>query len=167
MTRRSRSERRWEHALPSICIEIAIRCLLVGLFLPFSALDKLLNFRQAVGQAAHAIPSLLGSKALIVCGFCIEVSMSAAILTGIADRLAALVLAFYCVATALLWKQFWKAPDFNLRGVSRGRDTFWDFLKNLAVAGGFLLLAFGPAAAGVQAFLRHPLASTHPYLMGI
>ena len=38
---------------------------------------------------------------------------------------------------------------------------------SLALAGGFLLLAFGPAAAGVQAFLQHPLASTHPYLIGI
>jgi putative oxidoreductase len=69
--------------------------------------------------------------------------MSLAILTGIADRLAAFILAGYCVVTAMLWKQFWKAPDFRLKGDSRGREVFWDFLKNLALAGGFLLLAFG------------------------
>jgi len=84
-------------------------------------------------------------------------------LTGVADRMAALVLAFYCVVTALLWKQFWKLPDFRLQGASRGRDTFWDFLKNLALAGGFLALAFGANATAWQSFLAHPLASSHPY----
>ncbi len=159
------SDRR-EDDLLSICIEIIIRCLLVFLFLPFSALDKLLNFQQAVDQASHVMSNPIVAKLLIACGFCVEVSMSAAILSGVADRLAAVILAFYCIATALLWKQFWRAPDFRLKGISRGRDTFWDFLKNLALAGGFLLLACGSDAAGVQAFLHHPLASTHPYVLG-
>ncbi len=35
----------------SIALTAAIRTLLVVLFLPFSALDKILNFRGAVGQA--------------------------------------------------------------------------------------------------------------------
>jgi putative oxidoreductase len=74
-----------------------------------------------------------------------------------------LILAGYCAVTAFLWKQFWSKPDFKLRGASLGRDTFWDFLKNLALAGGFLMLAFGTNAAGVQAFLDAPLASSHPY----
>ena len=87
--------------------------------------------------------------------------MSLAILTGIADRLAAFILAGYCIVTALLWKQFWKAPDFRLRGESRGREMFWDFLKNLALAGGFLLLAFGTNAAGVQRFLASPAGVHH------
>jgi len=62
-----------------------------------------------------------------------------------------------------LWKQFWKAADFRLRGASRGRDTFWDFLKNLALAGGFLMLASGGGANGVRTFLHAPLASSDPY----
>ena len=37
-------------------IVLATRCLLVVLFLPFSALDKIFNFRQAVGQCAQAVP---------------------------------------------------------------------------------------------------------------
>jgi putative oxidoreductase len=80
--------------------------------------------------------------------------------------MAAFILAGYCIVTALLWKQFWKTPDFRLKGVSRGRDVFWDFLKNLAVAGGFLALALGPNANGVQKFVDHPLASSHPYSHG-
>ena len=90
--------------------------------------------------------------------------MSLGVLTGVADRSAALVLALYCVVTAALWKQFWREPDFRLVGVSRGREVFWDFLKNLAVASGFLMLAFGSSASSVQEFLRAPLASHHPYV---
>jgi putative oxidoreductase len=147
----------------SIVVAFASRCLLVLLFLPFSALDKLLNFGAAVGQAEGAVPSRIMARGLIGIGFGIEVLMSVAILAGIADRAAAVVLAAYCVATAMLWKQFWKMSDFKLRGVSRGRDTFWDFLKNLALAGGFLMLASEGGAAGVRTFLDAPLASSHPY----
>jgi putative oxidoreductase len=133
------------------------------LFLPFSAMDKILNFKLAVGQAEQAIPYSRLAKMMVVAGLGVEVLMSSAILTGIADRMAALILAAYCIVTALLWKQFWKAPDFRLQGDSRGRDTFWDFLKNLALAGGFLALAFGPTSHGLRSFLARPLASSHPY----
>ncbi|MGH6974110.1 MAG: DoxX family protein [Stellaceae bacterium] len=147
----------------SVLVAFAVRCLLVGLFLPFSALDKVLNFKLAIGQASQATPSRPLAVTLIAGGFCIEVFMSLAILTGIADRAAALILAGYCLVTALLWKQFWTKPDFRLRGASNGREVFWDFLKNVALAGGFLLIAFGSDASGVQRFLHHPLASSRPY----
>lgn len=147
----------------SVVVVIAVRCLLVALFLPFSALDKVLNFRQAVDQAAAAVPARSGATILIWIGLGIEIVMSLAVLTGVADRLAAFILAGYCVTTAVLWKQFWRAPDFRLRGASRGRETMWDFLKNVALAAGFLLLTFGTDAAGVRSFWSDPLASTHPY----
>jgi putative oxidoreductase len=146
-----------------VLITFAVRCLLVGLFLPFSALDKILNFKLAIGQASRAVPNRAFAALLIASGFCIEVFMSLAVLTGVADRLAALILAGYCLITALLWKQFWRQPDFRLKGTSSGREMFWDFLKNFSLAGGFLLLAFGSNAAGVSSFLHHPLASSHPY----
>jgi len=147
----------------NMLIAFAVRCLLVGLFLPFSALDKVLNFKLAMAQASQTIANRAFAIALIAGGFCIEVFMSLAILAGVADRLAALTLAGYCVITAFLWKQFWTEPDFRLKGKSDGREIFWDFLKNVALAGGFLLLAFGSNAAGVGHFLHHPLASSHPY----
>lgn len=146
-----------------VLITFAVRCLLVGLFLPFSALDKVLNFKLAIGQASQTVQSRTFAALLIASGFCIEVFMSLAVLTGVADRLAALILAGYCLITALLWKQFWRQPDFRLKGTSSGREVFWDFLKNLALAGGFLVLAFGSNAAGVSSFVHHPLASSHPY----
>ncbi|MCJ2028822.1 DoxX family protein [Methylobacterium sp. J-043] len=146
----------------------AARACLVLLFLPFSALDKVLNFSAAVGQAAQAARSRPRAMALILAGLFVEVTMSLGVLTGIADRFAAFVLAGYCMVTALLWKPFWRKPDFRLRGSSEGRETFWDFLKNFAVAGGFLALAWGgPSAQGVAAFLHDPFGSTHPYEQAI
>jgi len=151
------------HNLLSISIAFVVRCLLVALFLPFSALDKVVNFKQALDQASQAISNRALAALLIAGGFGIEVVMSLAVLTGVADRLAALILAGYCVVTALLWKQFWKQRDFRLRGVDGHRDLFWDFLKNIALAGGFLLLAFGTDASGVRHFFSDPFVSSHPY----
>jgi putative oxidoreductase len=147
----------------SVVAIFAARALLVLLFLPFSALDKVLNFDEAVGQAQQAARLRPIAILLICTGLGIEVTMSLAILTGVADRLAALILSGYCVVTAMMWKQFWNSGDFRLQGPSKGRETFWDFLKNLAVAGGFLMLTFGTTAAGVRQFLHAPLASSHPY----
>lgn len=147
----------------SLVITFAVRCLLVALFLPFSALDKILNFGAAVGQARQATGSRALATILILGGLGIEIIMSLAILTGVADRLAALILAAYCMATALLWKQFWTHADFRLKGVSASRDIFWDFLKNFALAGGFLLLTFGTSARSVNQFIKQPFASSQPY----
>ena len=144
-------------------IVFAARLLLVLLFLPFSALDKLINFKSSVVQASEAIATPAIAKSLIFGGLAIEVSMSSAILVGFADRLAALVMAVYCILTALLWKQFWKSPDFRLKGASSARGVFWDFLKNLSVAGGFMLLAIGANGSGLGEFWTHPLGSTSPY----
>jgi putative oxidoreductase len=149
--------------LLNIVLVAISRCLLVLLFLPFSALDKVLNFGDAEAQAALSLRNRTLSRFAILVGLCIEVIMSLGIISGVADRAAALVLAVYCAATALLWKQFWKSGDFRLQGPSRGRDTFWDFLKNFALAGGFLSLSFAGHAAGAGDFLHHPFASSHPY----
>ena len=147
----------------SIAIAFAVRLLLVLLFLPFSALDKVLNFRGAVGQARERVPNASLARVLILAGLFVEIVMSLGILTGIADRAAAFVLAGYCGVTALLWKRFWRAGDFWAGGDSKGRGLFWDFLKNFALAGGFLLITFGTGAETVRLFFSHPLASSQPY----
>jgi putative oxidoreductase len=140
---------------------LAVRYLLVMLFFPFSALDKLLNFRGAVGQAREIAPEPF-AVILIVAGLSVEILMPIFILTGIADRAAAFVMAGYCMVTALLWKQFWKAGDFWQGGDSKGRGLFWDFLKNFSLAGGFLVLVVG-AHGSIGTFLADPFASSHPY----
>lgn len=146
----------------TIAIAFAVRLLLVLLFLPFSALDKILNFRGAVAQAKESAPAAL-APLMVLAGLAVEIGMSLAVLTGIADRAAALVLAVYCAVTALMWKQFWRPGDFWSDPSGKARGLFWDFWKNLALAGGFLLLTFGATASSSRAFFADPLSSTHPY----
>ncbi|RYI33601.1 MAG: DoxX family membrane protein [Acetobacteraceae bacterium] len=139
------------------------RLALVMLFLPFSALDKVLNFRAATGQARQAVSSPVLAGGMIVLGLTVEVLTSLALVTGTADRLGALVLAGYCAVTAFLFKRFWSKPDFRLRGPSQGRDVFWDFLKNVALAGALVSIALGPGTNGALGLLADPLSSTAPY----
>lgn len=150
-----------------ILIAFLTRLSLVLLFLPFSAADKVLNFQAATQQAGQATSSRTLAKALILLGLFVEVVMSLGVLTGIADRFAAFILAGYCAVTALLFKQFWRKSDFGLLGPSEGREVMWDFLKNFAVAGGFLLITFGTSAPTVSDFFASPFSSTLPYSTGI
>jgi putative oxidoreductase len=147
----------------SVVLIVAIRWLVCILFFPFSALDKIMNFGGAVAQARQAVGSDAFAKLLILGGLGIEILMPLAILTGVADRPAALIMAGYCGITALLWKQFWKPGDFFRAGESKGRDLFWDFLKNFSLAGGFLLIALATTAQQADDFLTHPQLSTQPY----
>lgn len=144
-------------------VALAVRCLLVILFLPFSALDKIVGFRSAVGQAQEVFRPRLLAAAVLLCGLGIEVIMSLGVVTGIADRMAALILAAYCAATAILYKRFWQPGDFWAAGESKARNLFWDFLKNLSLGAGFLLIVVGTNGGGLRPFLAHPLASSHPY----
>lgn len=149
----------------SVGVAVVIRIGMVLLFLPFSALDKILNFRGAVAQAREAAPDTIVATALILAGLFVEVFMSLGVVTGMADRACAFVLAGYCGVTALIWKQFWKPGDFWSSNSGQGRTLFWDFLKNVALGAGFLLITFGTDAASVSHFLAHPLSSSHPYRM--
>ena len=143
----------------SAMLTFGLRLALVLLFLPFSALDKILNFAGAERQAAELSKTL--APALIAAGVFVEIAMPLGILSGYADRLAALVMGGYCGVTALLWKQFWKPGDFWAGG--KGRDLFWDFLKNFALGAGFMLITFGTGPVDIGGFLAHPLSSSHPY----
>lgn len=55
-------------SMVSISLTLAIRVVLVFLFLPFSALDKVLDFRSAVAQAQEAVPNKAAGTALILVG---------------------------------------------------------------------------------------------------
>jgi len=147
----------------SISLALAIRVVLVLLFLPFSALDKVLDFRSAVAQAREAVPNKAAATALILVGLFVEVFMSAGVVSGIADRACAFVLAGYCAVTALVWKQFWRPGDFWSSSDGKARALFWDFWKNLALAAGFLLIVFGTDASSIAQFLAHPTIQSHPY----
>lgn len=144
-------------------ITLVVRYGLVILFFPFSALDKILGFDHAVKQAQQAFRPRSLAAVVILIGLTIEIVCSLGVVTGIADRAAALTIAGYCAVTALLYKQFWAQGDFWSEPDGKGRTLFWDFLKNLSLGAGFLLIVVGTNGAGVQPFLQAPFASSHPY----
>jgi putative oxidoreductase len=146
---------------------LVVRCGLVLLFLPFSALDKVLNFEGAVGQASESFSWRPLAILAVLCGLGIEIFMSIGIVSGVADRACALVMAGYCGVTAILWKRFWAQGDFWSDPAGRGRTLFWDFLKNLSLGAGFLLLTVGTDGSDLAVFLAHPLASSHPYAASV
>lgn len=144
-------------------ITLVVRYGLVMLFLPFSALDKIMGFAHAVRQAQQVFKPRPFAIIVILVGLGIEILCALGVVTGIADRAAALVLAGYCAVTAILYKQFWAQGDFWSDADGKGRTLFWDFLKNLSLGAAFLLLVVGPDGSGLQSFLNNPLASSHPY----
>ncbi len=144
-------------------VTLVVRYGLVVLFFPASALDKALNFRGARQQAQEVFTAPALATALILVGLFVEIAMPLGILTGVADRLATFVMAGYCAATAVLFKRFWEPGDFWASGDSKGRTLFWDFLKNLSLASGFLLITVGVTGHDWHAFLHDPFGSTNPY----
>jgi putative oxidoreductase len=144
-------------------VALLVRCGMVMLFLPFSALDKILGFDSAVKQAQEVFAARGIATIVLLCGLAIEIFMSAGVVSGIADRACAVVMAVYCAATAILFKRFWQPGDFWMTGDSKGRALFWDFLKNISLGAGFLLITIGSNGSGLEQFLAQPFASSHPY----
>jgi len=101
--------------------------------------------------------------AMILVGLGIEIFCSLGVVTGIADRASAFLIAGYCAATAVLFKRFWAQGDFWSDPDGKGRSLFWDFLKNLSLGAGFGLIVVGADGSGLAPFLAHPFASSHPY----
>ena len=87
------------YALPLLA-----RIFLVVLF-PFSALDKIINRKEALAQAESSF--IPGGQALLVAAIVVELMTPVCIVSGWHDRIAAFFLAGFCAVTALLYHQFW------------------------------------------------------------
>lgn len=135
---------------------LVLRICLVVLF-PFSALDKIVNWQAALKQAG----TLPFKPAMLVASIVVEIAAPICIVTGWHDRLAAFVLAGFCVVTALLFHQFWRYDDFWRFREGEGLEHFWEFLKNFGLVGGLGLIMLSPATLPVGEAVQHPLASTH------
>ena len=144
-------------------VTLIVRYGLVMLFLPFSALDKVFGFDHAVKQAQQVFAPRALAIVVLIIGLAIEVVCTVGVVTGVADRAAAFVIAGYCAATAVLYKRFWAPGDFWSTPDGKGRSLFWDFLKNLSLGAGFLLLVVNTDGSGLKPFLDAPFASSHPY----
>ena len=125
-------------------VGLVARLLLVVLF-PFSAIDKVLHWDQALEQANSSF--LPGGPVLLVGGLAVEIVAPVCIVTGWYSSVAALALAAFCIATAVLYQRFWAPGDFWAKGDSQARELFWEFLKNFGLAGGLLLVAMGAGFA--------------------
>ena len=145
----------------SIVAPLLLRICLVILF-PFSTLDKVFNWKNALKQAQDGI--LPGGALLLIAAMFVETGCSILIVIGVLDRAAAALLAFYCIVTALLYHQFWAYGDFFTKDeASKGRSHFWEFLKNFGLVGGLGLIVLGAPLASLDYAVTHPVSSTPTY----
>jgi len=119
---------------------VLLRACLVILF-PFSGLDKILNWNSAMKQAGN-IPA---KAVLLVIVIAIEFVAPICIVTEWHDRIAAFILAGFCVITAALFHQFWRYPNFWRFKEGPGLQHFWEFLKNIGLAGGLGFIVLAPS----------------------
>ena len=63
------------------------------------------------------------------------------IVLRIYDGIAALVLAGYCVITAIVYHAFWSYPRF-WSPQSEGYPHIWDFFKNFGLVGGLIFVMY-------------------------
>jgi putative oxidoreductase len=141
-------------------VDLAARLCLVCMF-PFSAVDKIWHWANSVAQTRSArLPGGAALKAdavisgMLVAAILVEGLTPLFIVAGLWDRPAAALLAGFCVVTGFLYHPFWTWPDFfSARDDSVARGHFWEFVKNLGLVGGLLLVVFagslaapGPAA---------------------
>jgi putative oxidoreductase len=124
---------------------LVARLLMAIEFVLFGALKIANNGSMQHYMQGHGVPGVLIWPALIV-----QLGAGALVAIGYRTRLAALVLAGFCVvATAIFHSNF-----ADLGEVS-------NFTKDLATAGGFLVLAvFGPGSLSLDGHTRRPNSAT-------
>lgn len=122
-------------------LPVLARIFIVWIF-PFSFLDKIINWDNAVKQASSSW--LPGGAALLYPAMAVELLTPPMIVFGFYDGIAAFILAGYCAITALLFHNFWSYPRF-WSSDSEGYSHVWDFFKNFGLVGGliFVMLASG------------------------
>ncbi len=127
-------------------LALTARMLMALLFLP-EGVSKIVDFAgiaSYIGSAAVPFPALAAIIAVVV-----EVVGSVALLAGLQTRWVALIMCVFTLATAFLFHRFWTVPtdQVTIQQIM--------FFKNLAIAGGLLMLAaFGAGAWSMDARLR-------------
>ena len=106
---------------------------------PFSFLDKVFNWDGALKQANSSW--LPGGPVLLYLAMAVELLAPPMIVLGIYDGIAAFVLAGYCVATGVVYHNFWIYPRF-WRPDSAGYPHIWDFFKNFGLVGGLIFVMY-------------------------
>lgn len=118
--------------------------ILLGLLFIISGFGKIGHFDGTVGYIASGglpMPSVVAALTILI-----ELGGGLLLVFGLFTRWAALALAIFAVLAALVFHGFWASPEAQKAMQST------QFLKNLSIAGGMLVLAaFGPGAFSVDA----------------
>ena len=115
---------------------LAGRILLVAMFV-ISGWGKIGGFEGTAGYMASA--GLPMAKVLLVLTIVLELAGGLAVVAGWKTRWWALALAGFTLLASFIFHGFWAVPPENMR------IQQLMFMKNLSIAGGFLMLfAFGP-----------------------
>ncbi|MGE0547403.1 MAG: DoxX family protein [Kofleriaceae bacterium] len=124
------------------------RVFLTSMFL-VGGIAKLTNPAETAGYMhAAGIPS---ADVLVYVAAFIEILGAISILFGFVARLGALGLAIYLIPVTLTFHDFW-----NFTGAEQ-KTQLVNFLKNLTIMGGLLLLtSFGAGRYSIDAALRRP-----------
>jgi putative oxidoreductase len=118
--------------------------ILLGLIFVLSGFGKITGFEGAAAYIASKNLPLPQLVAVLTIG--VEVGGGLALLAGFMTRRAALGLAVFTVLAALIFHNFWAAPAAEFV------NQFVNFMKNVSIAGGMLVLAaFGPGAISLDA----------------
>lgn len=117
--------------------------ILLGLIFVLSGFGKIAGFDGTVGYIAAKglpLPAVVAALTIVV-----ELGGGLALISGFFTRQAALALAVFAVLAGLIFHAFWAAPE----AARMMQQT--QFLKNLSIAGGMLVLAvFGPGSISVD-----------------
>lgn len=126
------------------------RILMSAIFVS-GGINKLMHINETAGYMAQSgIPA---AHTLAIVAAVAELLGGLAVLFGFLARLGALGLFIYLIPVTLVFHAFWK-----FEGVER-QMQMTNFMKNLGIMGGFLLLyALGPGRYSLDARLRRPLA---------
>jgi putative oxidoreductase len=119
-------------------LPVLARIFIVWIF-PFSFLDKLFNWDNALKQATSG--ALPGGAILLILAMAVELLTPPMIVFGFFDGIAAFVLAGYCAVTAVVYHNFWSYPRF-WSPKSDGYSHVWDFFKNFGLVGGLIFVMY-------------------------
>ncbi len=113
-------------------LAFAGRLLLAALFLP-AGIAKITGFAGTVGYIASV--GLPAATLAALAAIFVEVVGGIALILGLGTRLAALTLAFFTLVASFIFHAYWAVP------ADQAYVTELLFFKNIAVAGGLMVLA--------------------------
>ena len=125
---------------------LAARIFLAALFLVFGW-RKVKDYPGTVSQmVTDGLPMPVLATAVAIA---MELPVSAAVAVGLFTRISAVLMAFYTLGTSLVEHRYWQTAGPHYV------ETMENFYKNLAIVGGFLLLAvIGPGTWSLDALLH-------------